>query len=649
MMNNNKILTVSYGTFSCTLEGFDDSFDTMKAIAEYFRDLASDDRYFGAEPPQPDAEMLARIAEKEVARRVEAHEHEGRIMLKAHEEEATQEPAPMPAQQVLPKTAAPASAQNVVADPAMQETTPSVETPVEAAVSISFDEIEKATRDEPTVEDALAQEETPAFEPVAPDVSDDVAAFFAESVHTDVQADDMEETISAVDFTVSISPSDAADADLESEDDVAEAVSDLEEPAVAASFADKLERIRAVVSRQEEEELSAGYEEDGDNPELTGHFADLDAAFMRAADEDEHAQDKDAQDVVADAAQDIVEAFEQDEDAFEPSEAREGDSAASDEDETDDLDEILRRIEESGDDDDTKDNLFGGDAGTGDDFQDSMSKGERSDLDMAADDGDLEDFEDTESDLAAILGEKDSTADAKEHAPRQALPKIDEETGEDVSRLMAEADQQMQEPEGKTRRSAFAHLRAAVAARFADRSMDDEARKEEAEAEVYRSDLADVVKPRRAMAGEHRTERPHDERAAPLKLVAEQRIDTDEQPAARGPVAPRRIAATVVEDAEAPVEDTGFAAYATERGAQSLPELLEAAAAYLSYVEGHDQFSRPELMSRVRQADCGDFSREDGLRSFGQLLRTGKIEKIKGGRFTASAGIGYKPGHRAAG
>ena len=126
MVQNNKVLTVSYGTFSCTLEGFDDSFETMKAIAEYFRDLAADDRYFGSEPPQPDTEMLTRIAQRDASRRVEASRDEAGLLIRASEE-------------------VPASPQPVASAPDMGV----VQTPPASAAAQSFFEEVKFAEDEP--------------------------------------------------------------------------------------------------------------------------------------------------------------------------------------------------------------------------------------------------------------------------------------------------------------------------------------------------------------------------------------------------------------------------------------------------------------------------------------------------------------------
>ena len=51
MASNNKVLTVSCGTFYCSLLRFIDSFEMMKISSEYFKKLTQEDLFFGAEPP----------------------------------------------------------------------------------------------------------------------------------------------------------------------------------------------------------------------------------------------------------------------------------------------------------------------------------------------------------------------------------------------------------------------------------------------------------------------------------------------------------------------------------------------------------------------------------------------------------------------
>jgi hypothetical protein len=106
---------------------------------------------------------------------------------------------------------------------------------------------------------------------------------------------------------------------------------------------------------------------------------------------------------------------------------------------------------------------------------------------------------------------------AVQHVP---VAKTRRETSEpvdtaDVSRLMVETDQQMAKPESNRRRNALAHLRAAVAATIADKSLGKD---DKDSTEAYRDDLAKADRPRRPDPSDMR-------KSAPLRLVAEQRID----------------------------------------------------------------------------------------------------------------------------
>lgn len=772
MVDTNKILTVSYGTFSCTLEGFDDSFGTMKAIAEYFRDLAADDRYFGAEPPTPDAEMLARIAEKEIARRVEARMEENSIVLRADRGS------------VLPVAAA-AAAEAKPAD-------------LKAEIKA---EPEADHAADPVAEDDLSLEESQPAETAAPQApvksTEDIvvpaalADVPAEDDHAEDDAED--DSVAAFDAMMANAPAQDHYEDEPgtiSDDNAPQTFAAPAEPDIndepVESVAAKLRRIRAVVSQGAEAGADPLFSEDehaddflaDTNEELEAALAIDDEAELAAAPEDasDHGDvaalldrfgadepgEDDApvdapQEAAADDLSDVLvdqqpEEDEGDDAIFAPEDAIEDDVRADDSFDIDDImsdddisdDDFAEDIdmpEEAALDDaqqpgqirarilkmkravfdaavasgdleeeaDTQDDDLAADTGLSaeeeadlrnelaaveaelatpegdepadltafeDDYEEVEGDDDLSDqLHGLMDDGDddyveVADLDDDhagdDNDLAAydegdddhddnIFGSADDDGaeeDENDYAAEQAKPSEKPAFGADteveMGRIFAEADSQLDEETGKGRRSAIAHLRAAVAAAKAEEGAGGSLNSNAPDTDAYRDDLESVVRPRRPEAAKTRTRRPEVSRPAPLKLVAEQRVDVEDA-GPQEPVRPRRVAMAAGGAAEAQAASGEFADYAESVGANSLPELLEAAAAYLSFVQGREQFSRPQLMTQVRQVEKDEFSREDGLRSFGQLLREGKIEKLEGGRFKASESISYRPDARYAG
>ena len=764
MAASTKILTVSYGTFSCTLEGFDDSFHSMKAIAEYFRDLAQDDRYFGAEPPAPDAEMLARIAEREISRRVEAQMDGKGIRLRAdiaptEADDAVAMPpkAEAPATQTSHESpsslmpAAPLMAAAIEADTFEEEATtaaplsedapahPDAESvaaklqriravvgkPVAAADDAFEDNAEMD--DEPlNLSDVITSE--PEIAVTAEDIiAEDETAEDVVVVEAEAEAQAAEETAAAEAEAKAAEEAAATEAEAKAAEEAAAAEAEAkaaEEAAAAEAEAKAAEEAEAA-----EAEAKAAEEAEADVNDLSSDLSDIEqpqapakppvrARIVRlrkdkpaevvAAPEAAPGQDEAITDRVSaalktgkpvtrmlmnpmteDAAEpvkserpvtrmlvepsteDASADFEEENIADHVSETLKSEKPVtrilvepSTEDtaadfEEDDINDrvaaavksekpVTRLLVESPEDEDdnAQDDIRAAVAAaipTG-----SLSDDDEDDLlrELASVTEDVVTLDEEEPEVAEIvieetveIAEMPEVVETSVRPTSKRLPETDDAA---MSRIMTQTDEALNEPKGSRRRNAIAQLKAAVAATEAARQLGDQSNSEAEAQEAFREDLDQVVRPRRPSSSEDQDTRSERPRTAPLKLVASQRVDDD---AANEPdVQPRRVASKPV-DAQ---DTSGFAQFAAQMGATELPDLLEAAAAYTSFVEGVEDFSRPQIMKKVQLTTEEEFSREDGLRSFGTLLRQGRISKVRNGRFQISEQTRFRPDARSA-
>ncbi len=806
MVESSKILTVSYGTFSCTLEGFDDSFSTMKAIAEYFRDLAAGDRYFGAEPPTPDAEMLTRIAERETARRVEMRPSETGIVLRAVDATPqaaaapaavfVQAPTAQPAQQPQSPVAAEAevatSSQPVATTPEPEASTAPAEAESEAAPvmppvqrpPVSRDAIRdraRAAAEDADLADSPMMTQKPILETVAAPLSEPPAHPDADSVAAKLQriravvggvapsgtspyVEDLEDAIMASDDSqddttfyapVAVAPEETpddkdalSDAVTQTEDTPDSLVADEDEsetilttePSAATNpllsdkaMDDAIARAMAVFGGMDETSdnsladtptidipdtpvMSEAFDEEASR-QTTDETDDQIAAVLRNLEraglrqptrETLLSQDGVAKpEAVAEASDDATVAEPAKElatfDVADETVAQSDNETAKDTaDSAQALEDVKvatapaaprgrilrvtrrpRPIEATSEPDDETSSPVVAQIATDPESVETWPQDPALSQDDASDDQeevdtitsaatldgaeDLTDFDpkaasstlseedeaDLQRELAALADDTDYAEDVEETEVAEvtepaAKPRRDplpDTTEAEMSRIMSQADEELADPGASRRRNAIAHLKAAVAATEAARQLGEPKESGAPTENAFREDFDEVVRPRRAARPEIDPERNERARPAPLRLVDSQRVDLTEVPSS-APVQPRRVGT----QAPAPTEDAGnFAEFAESMGATSLQDLLEAAAAYTAFVEGSEDFSRPHIMQKVRQTVSEDFSREDGLRSFGTLLRQGRIERVRNGRFAVSHRTRFKPEAMAAG
>ncbi|WP_209427443.1 hypothetical protein [Pararhodobacter sp. SW119] len=259
----------------------------------------------------------------------------------------------------------------------------------------------------------------------------------------------------------------------------------------------------------------------------------------------------------------------------------------------------------------------------------------------------------------------DPESDAAPRGRRRSnLPAKDDEAA--VDRLISQADSALAGAEAQRRQANLAQLKAAVAATRADADAGGTrppGGRGSAEIARYRDDLAqsvgpvsDPAPPRRAprtepseppktvgpaFAGDSADAAPEPNGGErPLILAADQRLNGGGE----GKVSPRRISAVTLslealfDEGDSPPEParSGFTSFLEETAPADLAETIEAAAAYLCHVEGLEDFPRLQLMRLIADQE-GARDREGVMRSFGILLREGRLRRSRRGQFQLGA------------
>lgn len=729
MGEQNKILDVTYGKFSCRLEGFDDAVETMKAVVTFFHDLAGHESFMEIAPGMPDLDTLARMAEAQSGGSVTATPMGNGVSLTrtVDTEEALAAEEAFEDLSALPEENddAPADADDHDAMTAEDEAAPVEDASTTLEASEDHDDVSDNIFE--TASDAADVWEDSATDELMDTEADDAPEAETALEETDFEpseddlvaeadeafADDTEELVSE-DAAEPVAFGDEAETTAAVEKDTSVEDEDEEE-----SFTSKLDRIRAVVSRGVNS-ARAPVEESPEPPtvrpgnplaqrlaELAKRNSELMQADDRAISPLERAEadaddDLIAEDEVPAAFDDVAEAEVETHDdwAAEPETVMEEPAFdEADDDETvmeadvpaeEELSDIMDEVEDDQPEEEVR--FARDDSAETDDFleterdeetfeeaeltHETAASDDESEAkeDVAEDTGsdavlendadndrprssssaarplllttpqrpiseDASEDDDDDFDLSAELAaiEKEIAARPRNEMTRHGLPRSVEDA---MSRIFMQTNRQLDEPEGRRHRDALAQLKAAVAATEAAKQLGDRHRSRDV-GEAYRDDL-----------GALETEgRKGSEGLPPLKLVKPEEDDEEASiPEPRITSKPldvaaqrlRQIAAT--KDASDEVEKSeDFVAFLEKQGVTELGDKLEAAAAYLAFVEGEAEFTRPQLMRLVQSASREEITREDGLRCFGRLLRQARFAKLNNGRFKVDDNTPFRP------